>query len=124
METMTPLQRAWRELLYATLGSLAGVFGFVIVVYTMAPGLSLSLTIVGTLSGLLLVILSLRLAFRLGAIHRRRLARLLVLDVAPPPPFQPGTSLLNRLDRRLRYRPGWGAVLVALGQPPGASLQG
>jgi signal transduction histidine kinase len=123
METMTPLQRAWRELQYATLGSLAGVFGFVIVVYTMVPGLSLSLTIVGTLPGLLLVILSLRLAFRLAAIHRRLLAWLLGQEVAPPPPFQPGTSLLNRLDRRLRYRPGWRAVWYALVKLPVAALQ-
>jgi signal transduction histidine kinase len=123
METMTPLQRAWRELQYATLGSLAGVFGFVIVVYTMVPGLSLSLTIVGTLPGLLLVILSLRLAFRLASILRRLLAWLLGQEVAPPPPFQPGTSLLNRLDRRLRYRPGWRAVWYALVKLPVAALQ-
>src|ERR1700677_1840036 len=123
METMTPLQRAWRELLYATLGSLAGVLGFVIVVYTMVPGLSLSLTIVGTLPGLLLVILSLRLAFRLGAIHRRLLARLLGQEEAAPPPFQPGTSLLNRLDRRLRYRPACRAVWYALVKLPVGALQ-
>jgi signal transduction histidine kinase len=124
MITVTTIQRAWRELLYCSLGSLAGILGFVVVVYTIVPGLALSVTILGTLLGLLLVTFSLRLAFRLGALHRRLLSRILGHEIAPPPPFQPGNGILNRLDRRLRYRPGWRAVWYALVKLPVAALQG
>jgi signal transduction histidine kinase len=117
------IQRAGRELLYCVLGSLAGILGFFLVAYTVIPGLALSVTIVGTLLGLLILTLSLRLALRLGALHRRLLAWLLGHEVAAPAPPQPGTGILNRLDRRLRYRPGWRAVWYALIKLPVAALQ-
>src|SRR5580658_3292349 len=120
---MHTLQRAWRELLYCLLGSLAGVVGFVFVLFTVVPGLALTVTILGTIPGLLLVTVSLRLAVRLGSLHRRLLGRLLRLEVAAPPPSQRGTGILNRLDRRLRYRPGWRAVRYALIKAPVALLQ-
>jgi signal transduction histidine kinase len=120
---MSFIQRAWRELLYSALGSLAGVFGFLTVLLTMVPGVALSVTIVWTVVGLLLVTLSLRLAVQLGGLHRRLLARVLGHEVGPPPPFQPGTGVLNRLDRRLRYRAGWRAVWYALVKLPVASVQ-
>jgi signal transduction histidine kinase len=117
------IRRAWRELLYSLLGSLAGILGFVIVLFTVVPGVGLSVTIVGTLPGLLLVTVSLRLAFRLGGLHRRLLARLLGQEVAAPAPAPPGSGILNRLDRRLRYRPGWRAVWYCLVKLPVAVLQ-
>jgi signal transduction histidine kinase len=120
---MSIIQRAWRELLYCALGSLAGLCGFLTVLLTMAPGLALSVTIVWTVVGLLLVTLSLRLAVRLGGLHRRVLARVLGQVVGAPPPFEPGTGLLNRLDRRLRYRAGWRAVWYALVKLPVAAVQ-
>jgi signal transduction histidine kinase len=120
---MSFIQRAWRELLYSALGSLAGVLGFLTVLLTMVPGVALSVTIVWTVVGLLLVTLSLRLAVQLGGLHRRLLARVLGHEVGPPPPFQPGTGVLNRLDRRLRYRAGWRAVWYALVKLPVASVQ-
>jgi signal transduction histidine kinase len=120
---MNIIQRAWRELLYCALGSLAGLAGFLAVLLTMAPGLALSVTIVWTVVGLLLVTLSLRLAVRFGALHRRLLARVLGHAVGAPPPFQPGTGVLNRLDRRLRYRAGWRAVWYALVKLPVAAVQ-
>jgi signal transduction histidine kinase len=120
---MSFIQRAWRELLYCALGSLAGLFGFLTVVVTMAPGLALSVTIVWTVVGLLLVTLSLRLAVRFGGLHRHLLARVLGHEVGPPPPFQQGTGVLNRLDRRLRYRAGWRAVWYALVKLPVAAVQ-
>ena len=120
---MHTIQRAWRELLYCLLGSLAGVVGFVLVLFTVVPGLALTVTILGTIPGLLLVTVSLRLAVRLGSLHRRLLGRLLRLEVAAPPPSQRGTGILNRLDRRLRYRPGWRAVRYALIKAPVSLLQ-
>jgi len=80
-------------------------------------------TIVGTLLGLLLVTVALRLAFRLGALHRRLLAGVLGHEVPAPQPIQPATGILSRLDRRLRYRPSWRAVWYALIKLPVAALQ-
>jgi signal transduction histidine kinase len=124
MDHVTTFQRAGRELAYCVLGSLAGVLGFVVVAYTMVPGLGLTVTIFLTVVGLLLVIFSLRLAVRIGGLHRRLLARMLRDEVPPPAPFEPGTGLLGRLDKRLRYRPGWRAVWFSLVKLPVAAVQG
>jgi len=118
------LNRALRDVLYCALGSPAGLLTFVIMVYTIVPGLALSVTVVFTVVGLLLLMASLRLAVALGALHRRLLARVLGVAVPPPPAFQPGTGILNRIDRRLRYRPGWRATGYALVKLPVAAVQG
>jgi signal transduction histidine kinase len=117
------ISRAVRDVLYCALGSLAGLVTFVIVLYTILPGLALSVTIVFTVVGLLVVIGSLRLAVLLGRLHRRLLARVLGVVVPPPPAFAPGSGILNRVDRRLRYRPGWRAVWYALIKLPVAAVQ-
>ena len=67
------INRAGRDVLYCALGSVAGVVTFAIVLYTIVPGLALSVTVVATVLGLLLVMVSLRLAVALGAVHRRLL---------------------------------------------------
>jgi signal transduction histidine kinase len=118
------INRAGRDVLYCALGSLAGIVSFVIVLYTILPGLALSITIVLTVVGLLLVIWSLRLAVLLGKLHRWLLARLLGVVVPAPPAFEPGTGILNRVDKRLRYRPGWRAVWYAMIKLPVAAVQG
>jgi signal transduction histidine kinase len=120
---MTTIQRGARELLYSVPAALAGVTGFAVLLYTMLPGLALTVTILGTLVGLLLVTLALRLAGRFGALHRWLLGRILGVHVTAPPPFEPGTGILNRLDRRLRYRAGWRAVWYAIIKLPVAALQ-
>jgi signal transduction histidine kinase len=120
---VTTFRRAWRDVLYNALGSLAGVFGWFVVVFTLLPGLALTVTVVATVVGLLLVTVSLRLAGLMGALHRRLLARLLGFVVPPPAPFEPGSGVLGRLDRRLRYRPGWRAVGFALVKLPVALMQ-
>jgi signal transduction histidine kinase len=117
------IRRAARDVLYCALGSLAGFVGFAVVLYTMLPGLALSITIVTTVFGLLVVIWSLRLSLLLGRLHRWLLARLLGVVVPPPPAFQPGTGILNRVDKRLRYRPGWRAIWYALVKLPVAIVQ-
>jgi len=118
------INRAGRDLLYCVLGSLAGLLGFVVVVYTMAPGVALSVTVVATVLGLTLVTLSLRISLLLGTLHRRLAAGLLGVTVQAPPSFQPGTGILNRVDRRLRDRAGWRAVGYALAKLPVAAVQG
>jgi signal transduction histidine kinase len=118
------INQAARDMLYCVLSSVAGVLTFVIIVYTILPGLALSVTIVFTVVGLVLVMGSLRLAMALGGLHRRLLARVLGVVVPRPPAFQPGTGILDRVDRRLRYRAGWRAVWYALIKLPVAAVQG
>jgi signal transduction histidine kinase len=115
--------RTVRELLYCGLGGLAGVIGFEITIAMLAVGLSISVSIVGTVIGLLLLTLALRVSGRLGALHRRLAGWLLRYRVEPPPKFQPGTGILNRLDKRLRDRSAWRTVSYSLVKLPVAALQ-
>ena len=115
--------RTVRELLYCGVGGLAGVIGFEITIAMLAVGLSISVSIVGTVIGLLLLTLALRVSGRLGALHRRLAGWLLSYRVEPPPKFQPGTGILNRLDRRLRDRAAWRAVSYSLVKLPVAAVQ-
>ena len=120
---MRSFRRARRELTYSLLGSLAGVIGFFLVAFTILPGLALSVTVIFTVFGLTLVTFSLSLAVRIGSLHRTLLGRFLGVQVPAPAPFQPGTGLLGRADKRLRHKPGWRAVLFALIKLPVALLQ-
>ena len=70
-------RRTRRELLYCGVGGLAGVLGFVVVVVLLAFGLTVSVSVLGTVVGLLLITLTLRLSRRLGSLHRRLSNRLL-----------------------------------------------
>jgi glucose-6-phosphate-specific signal transduction histidine kinase len=115
--------RTVRELLYCGVGGLAGVIGFEITIAMLAVGLSISVSIVGTVIGLLLLTLALRVSGRLGALHRRLAGWLLGYRVEPPPEFQPGTGILNRLDKRLRDRAAWRAVSYSLVKLPVAAVQ-
>ncbi len=120
---MRTIQRAGRELWYSALGALAGFLGIYIVGFTLVVGLGLTITVFLTVIGVLLVTVSLRLASGLGRLHRWLLARLIHDEVPAPPPFQPGKGILNRLDRRLRYRPGWRAVAFTVLKAPVALFQ-
>ena len=115
--------RTVRELLYCGVGGLAGVIGFEITIAMLAVGLTISVSIVGTVIGLLLLTLALRVSGRLGALHRRLAGWLLSYRVEPPPKFQPGTGILNRLDKRLRDRAAWRAVSYSLVKLPVAAVQ-
>ena len=102
--------RTVRELLYCGLGGLAGVIGFWITIVMLALGLTISVSVLGTVIGLLLLNLALRLGRRLGALHRRLAWWLLRYRVEPPPKFQPGSGILNRVDKRLRDRAATGSL--------------
>src|ERR1700691_5315213 len=115
--------RTVRELLYCGVGGLAGVIGFEITTAMLAVGLTISVSIVVTVIGLLLLTLALRVSGRLGALHRRLAGWLLGYRVEPPPKFQPGTGILNRLDKRLRDRAAWRAVSYSLVKLPVAAVQ-
>jgi len=116
-------RRTRRELLYCGVGGLAGTLGFVVVVVLLASGLTVSVSVLGTVVGLLLITLTLRLSRRLGSLHRRVSNRLLGQHVEPPPRFQPGTGLLGRLDRRLRDRVAWRGIWYSLAKLPVAFVQ-
>jgi len=119
-----PLARQTRrELLYCGVGALAGVLGFLVTVVLLALGLTVSVSVLGTVVGLLLITLTLRLSRRLGSLHRRTSNRLLGQHVEPPQRFQPGTGVLGRLDRRLRDRAAWRGIWYSLIKLPVAFVQ-
>jgi signal transduction histidine kinase len=112
-----------RELMYCGFGGLAGLAGFWITLVLLLSGLTISVSIIGTVVGLVLITMTLRVSRRLGSLHRRLLGRVLGRQVEAPPPFQPGTGILNRVDRRLRDRPAWRAVWYALIKLPVSAVQ-
>ena len=116
-------RRTVRELLYCGFGGLAGVIGFSVTIVMLAVGLTVSVSVLGTVIGLLLLTLALRVSRRLGGLHRRLAWWLLRYQVEAPPKFQPGTGILNRLDKRLRDRAAWRGVSYNLVKLPVAAVQ-
>jgi signal transduction histidine kinase len=119
-----PLTRRTRdELLYCGVGGLAGLAGFLVTLVLLLLGLTVSASVLGTVVGLLVLTVALRVSRRLGALHRRLGNRLLGQQVEAPPRFQPGTGILGRLDRRLRDRAAWRGVGYSLAKLPVALVQ-
>jgi signal transduction histidine kinase len=116
-------RRTRRELLYCLVGGLAGVAGFYVTVALLASGFTISASVIGTVIGLLLITVALRVSRRLGSLHRRLLRRFLGHRVESPPRFEPGTGVLGRLDRRLRDRAAWRSVWYSLIKLPVAAVQ-
>jgi signal transduction histidine kinase len=116
-------RRTVRELLYCGFGGVAGVAGFWITIVMLGFGLSISASVLGTVVGLLLLTLALRISRRLGALHRRLASWLLGYRVEPPLKFAPGTGILGRLDRRLRDRAAWRGIGYSLVKLPVAAVQ-
>ena len=116
-------RRARRDLLYCGIGGLAGLLSFWVMIALLAFGLTISVSVLGTVVGLLLITLTLRLSRRLSSLHRRLLRRVLGNQVEAPSKFQPGTGLLGRLDRRLRDRVAWRGVWYSLIKLPVAFVQ-
>ena len=116
-------RRARRDLLYCGVGGLTGLLGFLVMIVLLAFGLTVSVSVLGTVVGMLLITLTLRLSRRLSSLHRRLLRRVLGYQVEAPSKFQPGTGLLGRLDRRLRDRVAWRGVWYSLIKLPVAFVQ-
>jgi signal transduction histidine kinase len=116
-------RRTVRELLYCGVSGVAGVAGFYITVVMLAFGLTITASIVGTVVGLLLLTLALRVSRRLGGLYRRLAAWLLGYRVEAPPKFQKGSGILNRLDKRLRDRAAWRSVSYTLVKLPVSAVQ-
>jgi len=116
-------RRNYHELLYCGLGGLAGLAGFAVTVVLLLAGLTISASVIGTVVGLVIITMALRLSRRLGSLHRRLLSRFLGHQIEAPPRFLPGTGILNRVDRRLRDRAAWRVVWYSLIKLPVAAVQ-
>jgi signal transduction histidine kinase len=117
-------RRGRRDVFYCVAGAIAGVAGFALVMIILVPAFLISASVLGTVVGLLMIVAVLALARRLGALYRLLLRRGTGDRVTAPAPFQPGTGVLGRLDRRLRDRDGWRAVGYAELKLPVAIIQG
>ncbi len=114
--------RAWRELAYCVVGLALACAGFAVVLILLVAGSALTISVAGTVVGLLLLYGTLVLARTVGALHRRLAAVLLGEQVAAPPAFRPGTGFLGRLEARLRDAAGWRAAAYLLLKLPVAVL--
>src|SRR6201996_4005759 len=116
--------QARREVLYCLISVALGLLGFVIVMFLLPAGLLVSCSVLGTVIGLMLLVLNLRLARRLGGWNRRLASRFLNAQVTPPAPFRrPSGSIIVRLDARLRDGTGWRATGYLLLKLPVITLQ-
>jgi signal transduction histidine kinase len=98
--------------------------GFAATVLLLVPGVVLSISIVGTMVGLPLVVLASRAALGVAALNRRLAGWLLGALIAVPPAFRPGYGVLGWLDARLRDGTAWRAVAYVLLKLPAAALEG
>ena len=103
-------RRARRELIYAAAGALPAVAGFALMLALLVTGVGFTVTLVGAVPGLLVLVVTLRLARRLARLQRWLARRALGGQFAAPPAFRPGRGVLGRLDARLRDGTAWRAV--------------
>jgi signal transduction histidine kinase len=107
-------RRAWRELLYAAAGVPLGVVGFALTVGFLGPATVLTISILGTVLGLVLLMTGLRVARLVSAAQRALAGRLLGERLPELPPHRPAHGTLRRVDARLRDGLGWRAVVAAI----------
>jgi signal transduction histidine kinase len=107
-------RRAWRELLYAVVGVPLGVAGFAFTVGLLGPATVLTISLLGTVLGLVLLMAGLRVARLVSAAQRALAGRLLGERLPQLPPHRPAHGVLGRVDARLRDGPGWRAVAAAI----------
>jgi signal transduction histidine kinase len=99
---------ARRQRLYAGLSLLLAIPSFVFIAVAVTVGFGMSLSFAGMLVGLPLLLVALVGARPLGALHRRLAARLLGLQVEPPP-LRPQPGALGWARARLTDPVGWRA---------------
>ncbi len=112
---MVPLDgRTWREVLYCVASVALSVPGFMLTVFLLAAGGLLTVSLVGTVPGLLILVAALRLARWLGSVHCRLAGRLLSAHIPATPQARPGHGILGRIDAALRDPAGWRGVSYVL----------
>jgi signal transduction histidine kinase len=117
-------RRTGRDLLFCLISVPLAIAGFTGIVLLLVPGVVLSVSIVGTMLGLPLVVLACSAAGEVAGLNRRLAGWLLGVRVAASPAFRPGHGLLGRLDARLRDGTAWRAVAYVLLKLPAAALEG
>jgi signal transduction histidine kinase len=118
----TPLTgRAWREVLYCVTAVALGFPGFVLTVFLLAVGGLLTVSLVGTVPGLLILVVALRLARWLGSVHCRLGGWILGEHIPGPPQARRGHGILGRVDAALRDPAGWRGVSYVLLKLPVAA---
>jgi signal transduction histidine kinase len=116
-------RRVWREFWYAAAGAVPATAGCLLVVTLLGAGTLLTVSLLGTFIGLLVLVLALRLARGLGSLHRRLARRMLRRELPAPAPFERGRGVLGRVDARLRDGTAWRAVGYLMLKLPVAWLQ-
>ena len=117
-------RRTHRDLLFCLISVPLAVAGFTGIVLLLVPGVALSVSIVGTMLGLPLIVLAASAAGEVAGLNRRLAGWLLGVRVAAPSAFLPGQGVLGRLDARLRDGTAWRAVAYVLLKLPAAALEG
>ena len=117
-------RRTYRDLLFCLISVPLALAGFAATVLLLVPGVVLSISIVGTMVGLPLVVLASRAALGVAGLNRRLTGWLLGARIAAPAAFRPGYGVLGRLDARLRDGTAWRAVAYVLLKLPAAALEG
>jgi signal transduction histidine kinase len=108
---------------YAVAGVVPAGVGFWLVVTLLIGGTLLTVSLLGTFIGLLVLVLTLRLSRGFGSLHRRIASRLLRTEFAAPPAFRPGRGVLRRVDARLRDGTGWRSLAYLVLKLPVSLLQ-
>jgi signal transduction histidine kinase len=116
-------RRTLGEIGYALAGLIPAWAGALVVVSLLGLGALATVSLAGTFAGLLLLVVTLRLARGLGSLNRRLARRLLGQEFAEPDPFRPGRGVLRRVDARLRDGTAWRAVAYLVLKVPVSALQ-
>ncbi|MFG2790953.1 sensor histidine kinase [Streptomyces sp. NPDC048419] len=115
--------RAGSEAAYCLAGLPLALVGFVLVLVLLALGAAFTVSLVGAVLGLLLVVTATGLARAFAAVHRALAARLLGERVPAPAQLRPEGKAFARLDARLRDAAGWRSVAYVLVKLPVAAVQ-
>jgi signal transduction histidine kinase len=107
-------RRAWRELLYTVAGVPLGVAGFALTVGFLGTATVLTISLLGTVLGLVLIMTGLRIARLVSAAQRALAGVLLGARLPQLPPHPQARGALRRVDARLRDGPGWRAAVAAI----------
>lgn len=114
--------RARAELAHCLLGFPLALAGFLPVAAFLALGAGLTVSLLGAVLGLLLIVTAIGLARALSGVHRRLAAALLGERVPAPARPRPRGGAFARLDARLRDAAGRRSVAYVLVKLPVAAF--